>query len=128
LDALPYVGSTASVNVMKDIMLRRGVTEETTKEWMMSLAFIPRPDDGMVEAMAQLLQQKPFDANIAFSVTALTHTYCSQHSNNCIETEAVRAIVNNIEKVIFEVYSKKQFNRQNVDKVGHNQQRKTLHN
>jgi hypothetical protein len=117
LDALPYVGSTASVNVMKDIMLRRGVTEETTKEWMMSLAFIPRPDDGMVEAMAQLLQQKPFDANIAFSVTALTHTYCSQHSNNCIETEAVRAIVNNIEKVIFEVYSKKQFNRQNVDKI-----------
>ncbi|KYB29704.1 hypothetical protein TcasGA2_TC031518 [Tribolium castaneum] len=116
LDALPYVGSAASVTLMKDIILKRGVPESTIKDWMMSLAFIPRPDDGMMEAAAALLQQKPFDASIAFSVTALTHTYCSQRSD-CIETNVVNAIVDKMENTIIGLYGSKQFDRESRDKI-----------
>lgn len=101
---------------MKDIILKRGVQESTIKDWMMSLAFIPRPDDDMMQAASELLQQKPFDESIAFGVTALTHTYCSQHSQ-CIETVSINTIVEEIENTIINLYDRKQFDRETQDQV-----------
>lgn len=121
MDALPYVGTAASVTLMKDIILQAGeiqraISESTSKEWLMSLAFIPRPDEKMMEAAAELLQQKPGETSIIFSVTALTHTYCSQNSE-CTKRESVQAIVENIEQTIIETYRRKPFNREMEDRV-----------
>lgn len=116
LDALPYVGSSASVVVMKDVILKSGVPENTAKEWMLSLAFIARPTSEMMEAAIQLLQEKPFDASTILSVSALTHTYCSQQSD-CINNEIVNTVLEKIQSVIIEIYYKRQFNRELQDQV-----------
>ena len=116
LDALPYVNTAGSVGLMTDIMSKGGVPENIAKEWMMSIAFISRPDENMMRAVAELLQKKPFDVNVAFSVTALTHTYCSAHSD-CIQNESVGTILNHIENLIVSVYRWKPFNRESQDKV-----------
>ncbi|KAJ3640007.1 hypothetical protein Zmor_003331 [Zophobas morio] len=116
LDALPYVNTAGSVGLMTDIMSKGGVPENIAKEWMMSIAFISRPDENMMRAVAELLQKKPFDVNVAFSVTALTHTYCSAHSD-CIQNESVGTILNHIENLIVSVYRWKPFNRESQDKI-----------
>jgi hypothetical protein len=42
LDALPMVGSNAAIAVMKDIILKNGVSQDVANEWLLTLSFIPR--------------------------------------------------------------------------------------
>lgn len=42
LDSLPYISSTASVQVMKDQIVKNLVPKETVSKWMASLAFLVR--------------------------------------------------------------------------------------
>lgn len=42
LDSLPYISSTASVQVMKDQIVKKLVPQETVSKWMTSLAFLVR--------------------------------------------------------------------------------------
>jgi hypothetical protein len=42
LDALPMLGSNAAIAVMKDIILRNGVSQDVAHEWLLTLSFITR--------------------------------------------------------------------------------------
>jgi hypothetical protein len=42
LDALPMLGSNAAIAVMKDVILRNGVSQDVAHEWLLTLSFIPR--------------------------------------------------------------------------------------
>lgn len=42
LDSLPYISSTASVQVMKDQIVKNLVPKETVAKWMTSMAFLVR--------------------------------------------------------------------------------------
>nr|XP_022900792.1 uncharacterized protein LOC111413892 [Onthophagus taurus] len=97
LDALPHLGSSASVRLMKNIIIRDGVPLRTTNEWMTSVALIPRPDIHMVEAMQQLLENKYHVATVPLGVSSLTHTFCMQNPD-CISREAVETIVKHVEE------------------------------
>ncbi|XP_060537065.1 uncharacterized protein LOC132708634 isoform X2 [Cylas formicarius] len=96
LDALPYINTGASVALMKDIILKGGVSENTMKEWMLSIAFIPRPDEEMMDSALMLVKEKTFSANTVLSVASLVHTFCSQNSN-CRNIEAVASVVEHFE-------------------------------
>lgn len=116
LDALPYIKTSASVTLMKDIILKNGVPEDTVNEWIVSMAFIPRPDKDTIAAVATLFNKKPFQANIALGVSSLAHTYCKQN-RKCSENEDVTSIVNTLENHVNEFYSQKSFDRTAKDNV-----------
>lgn len=42
MDSLPYIRSTASVQVMRDQIVRNAVPKDTIAEWMASLALLIR--------------------------------------------------------------------------------------
>ncbi|KAK8724158.1 hypothetical protein OTU49_011243, partial [Cherax quadricarinatus] len=70
-DALPMVGTGASVGVMRDLMVQHQVNDIITNTWLTSLSFIPRPDlDTIVEA-APLLESRPVPADAFLGVSSL---------------------------------------------------------
>lgn len=42
MESLPYISSTASVQVMRDQILKNVVPKETVAKWMASMAFLVR--------------------------------------------------------------------------------------
>ncbi|KAK4871887.1 hypothetical protein RN001_016011 [Aquatica leii] len=106
LDALPHLGSSAGVALMKDIILNDGVTDDTMYDWMNSIAFISRPNDAMMEAASQLLAHKGSDSTVVLSVTALTHTFCKQNSD-CFSNEPIGQIITLLENQVLENYKNK---------------------
>uniref|UniRef100_A0A1Y1LL77 Vitellogenin domain-containing protein n=1 Tax=Photinus pyralis TaxID=7054 RepID=A0A1Y1LL77_PHOPY len=105
LDALPYVGSSAGVSVMKDIMLNNSISDDTMHDWLNNIAFISRPDEDMLEAASELLLHKGSDFTVTLTVTALTHTFCVQNKH-CLSNEFVEKIVTFLEKEISKRYTR----------------------
>lgn len=42
LDALPYIASVGSVQLIKEMILSGAASEEIKEEWLLSMALIPR--------------------------------------------------------------------------------------
>lgn len=101
LDALPYLSNGASVSLMKDIILSGEVPKSNVDEWMLTIAFIRRPDEEMLEAVAELLEKTPFDAPTSLSIAALTRSYCVENSG-CLSNDAVSRIVRLLQNVVLE--------------------------
>ncbi|XP_068244762.1 uncharacterized protein [Palaemon carinicauda] len=78
-DALPMVGTGASVGVMRDLMVTRRVNDIITNTWLTSLAFIPKPDLDTIEEAAPLLESGPVPADAFLGVGGLIHSYCQDH-------------------------------------------------
>lgn len=115
-DALPYLASSASVALMKDLILRNEVPQNTAEDWLFTMAFIPRPDENMIEPMAELLKQRYNEPSISFSVSALTRSYCVQN-RDCIRNDAVRNILSVLENRVLSLYEGDKRNRDEVDHV-----------
>lgn len=78
-DALPMVGTGASVGVMRDLMEGGKVNDIMTNTWLTSLSFIPRPDLDTIEMAAPLLETEAVPADAFLGVGALVHSYCRDH-------------------------------------------------
>ncbi|KAG7155845.1 Apolipophorins-like 6 [Homarus americanus] len=79
-DALPMVGTGASVGVMRDLMVQHQVNDIITNTWLASLSFIPRPDlDTITEAAPLLEAEGPIPADAFLGVGSLVHSYCQDH-------------------------------------------------
>lgn len=115
-DALPYIASAPSVALMKDLILRNEVPQSTTEDWLFTMAFIPRPDENMIEPMAELLKHKFYDSSVVFSASALTRSYCVQNKD-CLYNDAVKEIVNILENQVLSSYKAKEIERNEVDHV-----------
>lgn len=89
LDALPFLGSSASVGLMKDLSIEGVVPDDTIREWVLAMSFIPRPDQDMLSSAFELLAHISSDSSINLGVAALTHTYCVQH-NDCDQDENIK--------------------------------------
>lgn len=101
---------------MKDIILKQGVSETTTREWMFGIGLIARPDENMLENLFKLLEQKYDDAYVTLAVSSLTHTFCVQNSN-CETNEYASQIINYIEERTLNAFRSKRTNRENVESV-----------
>lgn len=42
LESLPYIGSTASVEMMAQEIVKKSVNKEIAQKWLTSLSFLPR--------------------------------------------------------------------------------------
>lgn len=101
---------------MKDLILSGKVSEDTINDWMLTISFIPNPDHSMMESVLTILKGKPFSANIALSVAALTHTFCNLHSN-CETKKAVYYIIDHFEQTLDELLREDVTHRVIEDKV-----------
>ncbi|XP_070616334.1 uncharacterized protein [Erythrolamprus reginae] len=92
LDALPYCGTEACVVLMKKLIILQEVEETHIDRFLRSLAFIPEPTAGMIDALAPVLEL-PKERQIAFlGLTSLLHHFCST-STNCDQVPGVLRIM-----------------------------------
>ncbi|CAH1641791.1 unnamed protein product [Spodoptera littoralis] len=109
LDALPYIASPGSVELIKEMIIKNAVEDETRHEWLMSMAMIPRPKKQMLDSMLELLQKQKNDKVISFTVSSMVHSYC-KHSGKelreCCEEDTPRAIALEFENIVQEISAK----------------------
>ncbi|XP_012280436.1 uncharacterized protein LOC105699757 [Orussus abietinus] len=100
LNALPFIGSNAAVNVMKDLIIKRYVNKEKANDWVTAFALIPRPDRETLLALAPLLdfQYEIPDAQFILSYSAVIHGYCSYGDRDCLQLEPVQKFIEDLER------------------------------
>ncbi|CAH2058175.1 unnamed protein product, partial [Iphiclides podalirius] len=124
LDALPYIASTGSVELIKDKVINEDVDKETRHEWLMSMAMIPRPKLEMLKSMLELLQKQKNDKVISFTVSSMVHSYCKHSGKSlreCCEGETPKQIMEEFQGIVMEVIDKGLGNaqREDRDKIVH---------
>ncbi|XP_022117827.2 uncharacterized protein LOC110995124 [Pieris rapae] len=103
LDALPYIASTGSVELIKDKILKNEVNNDTRHEWLMSMAMIPRPKIEMLESMLELLRGQRNDKVVSFTVSSMVHSYCKHSGKSlreCCEEDTPKAIVEEFQNIV----------------------------
>ncbi|CAG2052919.1 unnamed protein product [Timema podura] len=99
VDALPFLGSNAAIAVIKDVIIKNGVSKDIIKEWLFALSFVPRPDLTTVTLLSPLMTQDKADAQYILAVSSVVHSYCKWHSN-CNEQPEIIEIVHILEAEI----------------------------
>lgn len=125
LDALPFLGSSAAVKVMADIIITKGVPKETVHEWLVAFPFIPHPNEAILGSLLKLLQYdtasgKNFDPAVALSVSSVAHSFC-RHRPYCGDVDELDNIVRELQKRAIKSYkTPSQDDRVNRENVGIN--------
>ncbi|XP_034669576.1 uncharacterized protein LOC117902369 [Drosophila subobscura] len=98
LESLPYIGSTASYQVMRDQIVGEKLPKHMAHSWMTSLSFITRPDEQTLETFYTILEyaKHRLDPEYTLGATAVVHSYCKHHEA-CEESLRVQQIINLLE-------------------------------
>ncbi|CAK9805149.1 unnamed protein product [Anthophora quadrimaculata] len=84
IDALPFMGSNAAVNVMKDLIIKGNVEESTVEKWVTAFALIPRPNRDTIAALSPLLEflshQRP-ESQFVLSYSTTIYAFCSTYES-----------------------------------------------
>ncbi|XP_055713060.1 uncharacterized protein LOC129807664 isoform X2 [Phlebotomus papatasi] len=101
LDSLPYIGSTASVLLMRDQIVRNAIDAKVAQDWISSIAYITHPDEEVMGAMLTLIEygKSVKNPSAILSATAVVHSFCKYHSE-CGTSENVRKIIDYLEHEI----------------------------
>lgn len=116
LDAMPFLGSSAAVSLMNEIIMNQGVNDDTIHDWMISIAFISRPNEEMIEIVSQLLKHKNNDSSVVLAISSITHTFCVQNLD-CQSNEFVYEIIDYFQSQIGNLYSSGVHDNENKDEV-----------
>ncbi|KAL2717243.1 hypothetical protein V1478_012943 [Vespula squamosa] len=102
IDALPYMGSNAAVNVMKDLIIKKYINQETTANWITIFGLIPRPNYGTIRALAPLLdfQHKIPNTQFILSYSSVIHTFCKSTTADCGHLEDIIKFLSYLEQKI----------------------------
>ncbi|KZC12617.1 Vitellogenin, partial [Dufourea novaeangliae] len=102
VDALPFMGSNAAVNVMKDLIIKRYVDQTTVNNWVTAFALIPRPNQEMIRALSPLLefQRQIPEAQFILSYSAIIHAFCSTQGAWCSNVDQVSKFLSYLEQKI----------------------------
>lgn len=104
LESLPFIGSVASVELMKDLITGAIKSTEVTREmeeiWMNSMFYLPRPEISTIDTMFSLIQHYEVKQNPIFVLipSAVTHTYC-KYNSECRNVVVVMNIVKYLEGI-----------------------------
>ncbi|XP_064477046.1 uncharacterized protein LOC135390962 [Ornithodoros turicata] len=90
MDALPAIGTPASIQLMTDVMTTGEVDELEANFWLTSLAFVSQPTLETIEKALPLLKSYYRQAYLA--VSSLAHTYCRENEN-CATASPIRELV-----------------------------------
>ncbi|XP_043484877.1 apolipophorins [Leptopilina heterotoma] len=101
IKALPFIGSNAAVNLMKDLIIKKYISPDTLNTWVTVFALIPQPNQETIETLAPLLdyQEEMPNAQFILSYSAVIHAYCSMDSN-CLNLEPISSFLSYLEKKI----------------------------
>lgn len=99
VDALPLAGSAPAMALMRRLMQRGQVDEQTADRWMTALAFVHEPSLEMVAAVAPLLAEPGARRQTLLGVSSLVHHYCERHVD-CAEQSPVREAVGHLERAL----------------------------
>ncbi|XP_060807756.1 uncharacterized protein LOC106135284 [Amyelois transitella] len=119
LDALPYIASAGSVELIKDMIVNNKVDAETRHEWLMSMAIIPRPKKEMLDSMLELLQKQRNDKVVSFTVSSMVHSYCRNSGKSlreCCEEETLQNILEEFQKIVNDIVAKGLINAEREDR------------
>ncbi|XP_073960757.1 apolipophorins-like [Choristoneura fumiferana] len=109
LDALPYIASAGSVELIKDMILKGAVDVNTRHEWLMSMAMIPRPKKEMLTSMLELLKKQQNDQLVSFTVSSMVHSYCKHSGKSlreCCEEDTPKQIMEEFQSIVQELSTK----------------------
>ncbi|XP_011501595.1 PREDICTED: uncharacterized protein LOC105365190 [Ceratosolen solmsi marchali] len=100
INALPFIGSNAAVNVMKDLIIKGYVDKDKVSFWVTAFTLIPRPDQHTINALAPLLdfQSNILEAQFILSYSSVIHTYCITHGTDCTNLESIKKFMKFVEE------------------------------
>lgn len=87
IESLPFIGSVASVELMKDLITgvirSTELTPEVEEIWMNSIFYLPRPEESTITSIFSLMQHYEVNHNPIFILipSAVVHTFCK--FNDC---------------------------------------------
>merc|ERR1711915_60049 len=96
-DVLPLAGSTASVSLMKDILLSGEIDGVEKDMWKSALAFIPNPNKEMIAHVTPLLAIP--DRKIYLSTSTMVRNFCV-HRADCTNVKEVQDFIKVLEAQI----------------------------
>lgn len=105
IESLPFIGSVASVELMKDLITGALHSTELTPEieevWMNSMFYLPRPEESTIVTMFSLIQHYETKKNSIYILipTSVVHTFCKYHSD-CRSVVVVMNIVKYLEGIV----------------------------
>lgn len=84
LDALPFIGSSAAIKVMRDMMLKRLIDHERSNSWMTAIALVPRPDIATVAALLPLLEieREIPEAHLILIYSSVVRAFCENEATS----------------------------------------------
>ncbi|XP_055638867.1 uncharacterized protein LOC129776937 isoform X2 [Toxorhynchites rutilus septentrionalis] len=103
LDSLPYIGSPASVTLMKDQIVKQQIPNDLARQWLDSFACLTRPNEEVLEAMLELVEhgKNIGEKEFILAATSVAHTFCTVHVD-CTNSEGIQAIVHLLETDLIE--------------------------
>ena len=113
MDALPMVGTEATVTMMTQMLMSDDVTGIEADMWLTSLALIQEPTSGMLEQVKSLLKNQKLQEKALLPVSTMVNNYCQRH-HDCSSQPAVQSIMGSFEEVIG---SSCYVNKKNLDQV-----------
>lgn len=101
LESLSYIGTPASVQLMKEQIVQNQISQELAQSWVTSLSFITRPDKNIVDAMHSLMEYGKSKNLHSFTLgaSAIAHTFCRQNED-CINETEIETIIKYLENDI----------------------------
>ncbi|XP_034475095.1 uncharacterized protein LOC117782196 [Drosophila innubila] len=107
LESLPYIGSTASYQVMRDQIVYEKISKEMAHSWMTSMSYITRPDEETLDTFYSILDyaKNKQDPEYTLGSTAVVHSYCKHHEN-CEENLKVTKIITLLETEFLNQFKK----------------------
>ncbi|KAG7207006.1 hypothetical protein KM043_000897 [Ampulex compressa] len=99
INALPFLGSNAAVNVMRDLITKKYVDRSTIDHWVTAFALIPRPTRETIEILSPLLdfQDQIPEAQFVLSYSAVIHAYCSNNDVDCLDIDRIDGFLSHLE-------------------------------
>ncbi|XP_005177435.1 apolipophorins [Musca domestica] len=118
LESLPYIGSTASYQVMRDQIVDDKFDEKIARSWMTSMSFIQRPDETTLDTFFTILEfsRKKANAEYTLGASAVVHNYCKHHEN-CGQNNKIKRIVNLLETEFLSLFNMFKGERRNRERM-----------
>uniref|UniRef100_W8B060 Vitellogenin n=1 Tax=Ceratitis capitata TaxID=7213 RepID=W8B060_CERCA len=106
LDSLPYAGSSASLQLMRDQLLTNGVSKKMAISWLKSISFLQRPDDETVETIYTIFEfsRTKDEPEYTLCTSAVIHSYC-RYNTDCISNMRVKWITEALEREFINIFN-----------------------
>ncbi|XP_060558872.1 apolipophorins-like isoform X2 [Ruditapes philippinarum] len=95
LDALPFIGTRASIHMITDLITRNAIHEHEADMWLSSLSFIKKPTKEMLKEILPLVTEDINSEKVMLSIGTLIHNYCVHH-DDCENDDFIKTIISAI--------------------------------